>query len=58
MFACCECCVLSGSILCVGGVLSIVVRRCVCSRNIMNEEALNHGGAQRHNNKKIRRFTR
>jgi len=48
MFVCCECRVLSGRDLCdelitrpEGSYLSIV-RRCVWSRNLMNEEALAH----------------
>jgi hypothetical protein len=48
-FVCCECCVLSGSVLCVAEVLPTVLRRCIWSRNLVNEEAINHVGARRHN---------
>jgi len=47
MSVCCECCVLSGRALervdhSSRGVLSTVVRRCMGSRNLVNEEALAH----------------
>jgi len=48
MFLCCECCVLSGRDICDKliyssiGVLPTVARRCVWSRNLMNEETLAH----------------
>jgi hypothetical protein len=45
---CCECCVLSGRGLCVGLIThpeeSTVLRRCVWSRNLVNEDALAHWG--------------
>ena len=51
MSVCCECCVLSGRGRCDDhssrGVLPTVVRRCVLSRNLMNEEALVHWGLSR-----------
>ena len=51
MFVCCDCCVLSGKRSLrradhsSRGVLSNVMRRCVWSRNFVNEEALAHWGA-------------
>ena len=47
MFFCCECCVLFGRRLrradhASRGVLPTVLRRCVWSRNLVNEEALAH----------------
>jgi len=51
MFVCCECCVFSGRGLCDGAdhssrrVLPTVARRCVWSRNLVNEEAMAHCGA-------------
>ena len=48
MFVCCECCVLSGRGPCDALItrpeesLPTVVRRCVWSRNLVNEEALAH----------------
>jgi hypothetical protein len=53
-FVCCECCVLSGRGILrradhsSRGVLPIVERRCVWSRNITNEEAMTRVGSQRH----------
>jgi len=53
MFICCECCVLSGkrSVRRADhssrGVLPTVVRRCVWSRNLMNEETSAHWGLSR-----------
>ena len=49
-FVCCECCVLSGRALrradhSSRGVLPTVVRHCVWSRNLVNEETLAHRGA-------------
>jgi len=56
MFVCCECCVLSGRGLSSRGVLPTVVRRCVWSRNLVNEEAMAHwgrgGGLMRQKTKK------
>jgi hypothetical protein len=42
MSVCCECCVLSGRGLCdaLRGILPTVMRHCVWSRNLKNEEAL------------------
>jgi len=56
MFVCCECCVLSsrglrGAYHSSIGVLPTVVRRCVWSRNLVNEEALTHWGLLRHKHK-------
>jgi len=54
---CCECCVLSGKRSLrrtdhsSRGVLPTVVRRCVCSRNLMSEEAMARVGPQRHGRK-------
>jgi hypothetical protein len=52
----CECCVLSGRDLCdelitSPGVLPSVVRRCVCYRNLTNEEDVARLGPQRHKKK-------
>ena len=54
MFVCCECRVLSGRGLCDELItrpeecLPTVVRRCVWSRNLKNEEAVTRVGSQRH----------
>jgi hypothetical protein len=48
MSVCSECCVLSGRGLCFGLITRpeescrTVVCRCVCSKNVVNEEALSH----------------
>ena len=49
MFVCCECHVLLDRGLCYssGGVLPTVVRRCVWSRNLVNEGGLTHWGLSR-----------
>jgi len=53
MDVCCKCCVLSGRCLCDELItrpeesLLTVVRRCVLSRNLANEEALAHWGLLR-----------
>jgi hypothetical protein len=57
MDVCCECCVLSGRGLqrayhSSRGVLPTVVRRCVCSRNLKNEEVMTRVGSQRTSKKK------
>ena len=56
MFVCCECCVLSGRGLCdeliTRPFLPTVVRRCVRSRNLKNEEAMSRVGSQRYRKKK------
>ena len=49
----CECCALSGRGLCDElitrpGETYRLVRRCVCSRNLKNEEAMARVGPQRH----------
>jgi len=56
-FVYCECCVLSGRGLrradhSSRGVLPTVVRRCVWSRNLVNEEALAYWGLSRQKKKK------
>ena len=54
MFVCCECCVLSAlrrADHSSRGVLPTVVRRCVWSRNLKNEEAMTRVGSQRHKKK-------
>jgi len=67
MFVCCECCVLSGTGLCDELITRPeesywmwCVRRCVWSRNLVNEEALAHWGllSQKQTNKRtnIRRM--
>ena len=38
------------------GVLPTVVRRCVCSRNIKNEEAMTRVGLQRHSKKNLYKY--
>ena len=51
IFACCECCVLSGRGLCdelIREVLPTVMRHFVWSRNLKNEEAMPRVGPQRH----------
>ena len=57
MFVCCECCVLSGRGLCdeliTRPFLPTVVRRCVRSRNLKNEEAMSRVGSQRYRKKRI-----
>jgi len=59
MFVCYECCVLSGRGLCDELITRpeesyrLVVRRCVWSRNLKNEEAMTHVGSQRHSKKKF-----
>ena len=57
MDVCCECCMLWGRGLCdelisSRGVLPTVMRRCVWSRNLKNEEAMARVGSQRHKIKK------
>ena len=57
MFICCECCVLSATGLCdelnsFRGVLTTLVRRCVWSRILKNEEAMARVGPQRHKGEK------
>jgi hypothetical protein len=57
MFVCCECCVLSGRVLCDELItrpeesyrLWCVV---VCDRNLKNEEAMTRVGSQRHSTKR------
>jgi len=56
MFVCCECCVLSGRGLCDGLITRPeesywLMRRCVWSRNLRNEEAMARVGPQRHRKK-------
>jgi hypothetical protein len=54
MFVCCECCVLSGRVLCDGLITrpeeSYRLWRvmCVISKNLVNEEAIARFGLQRH----------
>jgi len=56
MDVCCECCVLPGRVLLrradhsSRGVLPIVVRCCVWSRSLVNEEAMTHWGGCRAKN--------
>ena len=63
IFVCCECCVLSGRVLCDGvitrpeGVLPTVVRRYVWSRNLKNEVAVASVGPQRHREKENKHKT-
>jgi hypothetical protein len=58
-----ECCVLSGRGLCDGPItrpeesLLTVVRRCVWSRNLKNEEATARVGPQRHKKKEHSRYS-
>jgi len=52
IFVCCECRVLSGRGLCDELIIRpTVVRRCVWSRNLKNEEAMTRVGSQRHSKK-------
>jgi hypothetical protein len=57
LFVCCECCVFSGIGLCDELITRpeesypTVVRRCVWSRSLVNEEAMTHVGSQRHKKK-------
>jgi hypothetical protein len=55
MFVCCECCVLSSRDAdhSSRGVLPTAVRRCVISRNLVNEGALAHWGAVAPNKKNV-----
>ena len=58
MFVCCECCVVRyGSLRRTDhssrAVLLTVVRRCVWSRNLKNDEAMTRVGSQRHKKKYI-----
>ena len=39
------------------GVLPTVVRRCVCSINLKNEEAMTRLGSQRHRKKKLTHYS-
>jgi hypothetical protein len=60
MFVCCECCVLSGRGLCDELITrpdeSYRLRRCVWSRNLVNEEALAHWGLSRQNKQTNKRY--
>jgi hypothetical protein len=57
MFVCCECCVLSGRDPCDELITCPeesywLVRRCVWSRNLKNEEAMTRVGSQHHSKNK------
>jgi len=53
MSFCCECCMLSGRGFCDGLIIHREARRCVWSRNLVNEEAVAHRGAVAPKRKKL-----